>query len=245
MKFFCCCLPVRLGVFVLTVLTFVVSGFLSVVGWRSFAMIKDSLSTGQDIATVLATLSWTLLCFFSVAGFIGTLIASLPLVSAYSRVLFGHWVIDLAITVAYVIVWVKLAGEVFVARCVAGSGDLLNQLAGNLSQGVQNATHSVTNDPLVSNLTSGFAGDINNGTANVLDEQTRQNICQKSFTVFKVSLIVGLVIYKLITLYGCIISHRYVVQLRGERTEKRWRDVEHKVDQMGHDKMRLPGAGAV
>jgi len=248
-KTFCCCLPVRLGVFVLSAFTFLVAGTLSVVSWRMFSQDMAILATSEKIGTALGALSWTLLAIFSVVGFIGTLSASLNFVSAYSRVLFGHWIIDLGITVAYLIIWLKVAQQIFVAKCVEGSGDFISNLAGNFTAAARNATQSLSNDPLVGqiaqNLTSTLTGNINNGTADLFNEQNRTTLCQDGFTAFKIALIVVLVIYKLITLYGCIISHRYVVQLRGEQTEKRWNQVEQKVNRMEHDRMRLPGAGAV
>jgi len=242
MKVFCCCIPVRFGVFILSAFTFLVAGFLSVVGWRLFNQNMGSLSTAELAGSGLAATSWTLLCVFSVAGFIGTLMASLSLVAAYSRVLFGHWIIDLAVTIAYMVIWLKVAREIFVAKCVDGTGDFLSNLSGNFSEAAANATRD---SPLLGNLTSSLTGQLNAGAANALDTAERTKLCETGFTTFKIALIVGLVVYKLIALYGCIISHRYVVQLRKEQTEKRWQQVEQKVERMDHDRMRLPGAGAV
>jgi hypothetical protein len=150
---------------------------------------------------------------------------SLPLVSAYSRMLFGQWIFDLAVNIAYLVIWMRFAQNVLIPKCISGTGDFIQNMQGNFSQ-----DDSFMANPVLNSIS---------------DPNVRAEVCQAGFTTFKIILIVTLVIYKLITLYGCIISHRYVVQLRQERTEQRWHDVERKVDGMQNDRMRLPGAGAV
>jgi len=238
MKTFCCCLPVRIGVFVLAPITFVVAAFLAYVGWTSFHLYMATVSMLQNAVTVLFALSSTLLCVFSVVGFIGTLMASLPLVSAYSRMLFGQWIIDLGVNVAYLVLWITFAKNNLINQCVTGSGTFLANLQGNITQGLNNATAGLANAtaPLtgnaVGNLTSGLAGSINGTTSDIFDVEEREKLCSAGFEVIKIVFIVIFVIYKLISLYGCIITHRYVQQLRAEQTEQRWSDVERKVGHM-------------
>jgi len=136
--------------------------------------------------------------------------------------LFGQWIFDLAVNIAYLVIWLRFAQNVLIPKCISGVGDFIANMQGNFAQ----------DDSFMAN-------------PSISDPNARAEVCQAGLTTFKIVLIVTLVIYKLITLYGCIISHRYVIQLRQERTEQRWHDIERKVDGMQNDKMRLPGAGAV
>jgi hypothetical protein len=235
MKLFCCCLPVRIGVFVLAPITFVIAAFLAYVGWTSFHLYMATVSMLQNVITVLFALSSTLLCVFSVAGFIGTLMASLPLVSAYSRMLFGQWIIDLGVNVGYLVLWFTFAKNNVVNQCIAGTGTFLSNLQGNITQGLSNATAGLANStaPLagdaIGNITNGIAGNLNQTTSDIFNVQEREKLCNAGFEVLKIVFIVIFVVYKLISLYGCIITYRYVEQLRSEQTEQRWHDVERKV----------------
>jgi hypothetical protein len=235
MKTFCCCLPVRIGVFVLAPITFVVAAFLAYVGWTSFHLYMTTVTMLQNVITVLFALSSSLLCVFSIAGFIGTLMASLPLVSAYSRMLVGQWIIDLGVNIGYLVLWITFAKNNVVNQCITGTGTFLSNLQGNITQGLTNASGALANStaPLagnvIGNLTNGLAGNINRTTSDIFDVAEREKLCNAGFEVIKIVFIIIFVIYKLISLYGCVITHRYVVQLRSEQTEQRWHDVERKV----------------
>ena len=83
---FCCCLPVRLGIFAVTILGLLVGGSLSIVGWIEVKHMSPSLlplpsssahrvptarsplSPRAEIALVLQTVMFTLLALLSILG---------------------------------------------------------------------------------------------------------------------------------------------------------------------------------
>jgi len=224
MKTFCFCFPVRAGVFLLSILTLGISGLLAAYGWKSFIAQKELLETGVKVAVVLANVSWSLLAIFSLFGFIGACAASLPFVSAYSQMLFWQWFIDLGLTIAYIAVTFKDLKHKFIEKCTTTDGNFLDAVFKDLKKSVDDAVAGKESDPLAVK-------------ADAVADPAKQEACESGFKLFVGIAVTVLVLYKLLALYGCVIAHRYVRQLREERTEDRWSSVEKRVDR--HD-LRIP-----
>lgn len=106
-KHFCCCIPVRFGVFVFSLVSLLGSGFLALVCWASLAemvggktinnMNFGNASKGQRIATGVAGGIFSLIAFVSFLGFLGAIFRKYALVKLYSA---STWFFVLAASIA-------------------------------------------------------------------------------------------------------------------------------------------------
>jgi len=93
---FCCCLPVRFGVFILTTFGVLVGGLLSVGGWLQVAnLVEHPLSQRDQIALYIQTVLSTLLAVVSVFGFIGAAMRRRTMLNLFWMLLAAHLVFSL------------------------------------------------------------------------------------------------------------------------------------------------------
>jgi len=82
---FCCCIPVRFGVFILSLAGVVLGAIICAAGWIQVSQLRQHGSTKSDrIAIWLHSSIFTLLTLLSLFGFIGCLSKSRNAVNAYS-----------------------------------------------------------------------------------------------------------------------------------------------------------------
>lgn len=88
---FCCCLPVRFGVFILSLLAMVGGSFVAAVGWVQIAQLaKHPRDKSDEIALWIQTSMFTLLAILAVFGFIGTLVKNRRMISSFAIALAIH-----------------------------------------------------------------------------------------------------------------------------------------------------------
>jgi uncharacterized membrane protein len=88
---FCCCLPVRLGVFVLSLLAMVGGSFVAGIGFIQIAGSSvNPMETSDKVALWIQSIMYTILAIVGAVGFIGVLIRRLSLISSFSLVLAVH-----------------------------------------------------------------------------------------------------------------------------------------------------------
>jgi len=89
-KTFCCCLPVRLGVFMLSLVGMIGGGIVAATAWLQVVQLKDHpLALQDEIALWFHTLLYTLLVTASTFGFIAAIFKKRRLVMAYWIILIG------------------------------------------------------------------------------------------------------------------------------------------------------------
>ncbi|KAI0319434.1 hypothetical protein OF83DRAFT_1030902, partial [Amylostereum chailletii] len=94
---FCCCIPVRLGLFVISILLLVGSGIWAVAGWIAVSKHNDfAFSTNQERALIVSTALYTALAVMSFFGLVGAITKARFLVRAYSATLWIHFLLSLA-----------------------------------------------------------------------------------------------------------------------------------------------------
>ncbi|KAH7334082.1 hypothetical protein B0J17DRAFT_602700 [Rhizoctonia solani] len=90
-RHFCCCLPVRLGVFVLSFGSIVTAGAYAATIWYAIYMAKykkeAQLDKPQEVAFVVAGSIYSFLFILSIFGFLGAVLRKRSFVSAYAQAL--------------------------------------------------------------------------------------------------------------------------------------------------------------
>lgn len=91
-RLFCCCLPVRFGVFSMSILYFALGGLIAASG---FLQLKDqdafkALVPRDKTALILNTVMYSLLALVSILGFIGAIAKSRNCIAVYRTVLSLH-----------------------------------------------------------------------------------------------------------------------------------------------------------
>jgi len=87
---FCCCLPVRFGVFIMTILGMLGGAAFAIFGWVESVKLKGSLSKTNEIALYIHSILYTLLAIMSLFGFIGAIGKRRTLVSVFFSMLVAH-----------------------------------------------------------------------------------------------------------------------------------------------------------
>lgn len=104
-RLFCCCLPVRFGVFSMSILYFALGGLIAASG---FLQLKDqdafkALVPRDKTALILNTVMYSLLALVSILGFIGAIAKSRNCIAVYRTVLSLHLGFSIATGVFYII----------------------------------------------------------------------------------------------------------------------------------------------
>jgi len=94
---FCCCLPVRFGVFLLSILALGGGGFLSAMGWIQISHLKQHpLGKTDEISLWVQTSVFSLLAVLAIFGFFGAMIKSRGMVSGFASGIAIHLGLSIA-----------------------------------------------------------------------------------------------------------------------------------------------------
>ncbi|KAF8265279.1 hypothetical protein EI94DRAFT_1772397 [Lactarius quietus] len=119
---FCCCIPVRLGVFVMSMLGFAGGSIIAAVEWHA-ATHKDQahLTKNQEISVVISALSYTVLAIISLFGFLGTIKKRQSYVSSYNSLVWYHLGFSIATGAFFIYTLFHKVGDEDVNNCINGS----------------------------------------------------------------------------------------------------------------------------
>lgn len=121
---FCCCLPVRFGVFCMALIGLVGGGFFGVAGWtqvhRYFSGDLD-LSTHEKLALWFVSLSYTWFALIAIVGLFGVCSRKYGAVSFYAYTVTVNTILIIAVGIYFV--WTLFHGreDTAVDKCVGGS----------------------------------------------------------------------------------------------------------------------------
>ncbi|KAH9991997.1 hypothetical protein BJV74DRAFT_835667 [Russula compacta] len=125
---FCCCIPVRLGVFVMSTVGLLGATIVAAVGWHSVVDREQlHLSKNQDVSLVLTSISYSILAIVSLFGLIGTIIKRRSFISSYGTVLYWHLGFNLVSGVILIFTLFHKVGDNDVNTCVANDSDDSNR----------------------------------------------------------------------------------------------------------------------
>ncbi|KAF9227421.1 hypothetical protein BS17DRAFT_764653 [Gyrodon lividus] len=99
---FCCCIPVRAGVVSMSILTFLLSGAISVIIW--FEVFHSyEFSSKERVAFILTGIVESILFSVSIIGFIGVVARKQLFVMIYTYFLYVHLVLNLIVGIYFLI----------------------------------------------------------------------------------------------------------------------------------------------
>lgn len=118
-RFFCCCLPVRLGVFVLSFLQLLFAGAIAGLVWRDF-IVAGPVGT-ERIAHLVTGIVFGLMAVAALFGFIGAMVRVRGLVQTYAVMLYCLILASVGASVFFVYTLYHSGGEQFIDTCRAQS----------------------------------------------------------------------------------------------------------------------------
>jgi len=191
-KHFCCCIPVRFGVFILSLLTLLSSAGTAFAIWwilgygpQRGLILEGGVKTGFIIAGAV----WTVFALFGLFGFIGAIIRNRGLVKTYSFFLWIQLLLTLAMGVFFTVAFFK---DDF-------RSTLINECTKHLTE-----------------LQDTFPV----GSTDRQTPQQLQDACSSVFYRSRIGVIISFCLTFFVNLYCCIIVHRYGAQLTEEQGYK-------------------------
>jgi len=119
---FCCCLPVRFGVFVMTVLGIVGGAVIGGVGWYETQHLGSlHLTKNNEIALYISAVSYTILGIISFFGLAGVIIKKKGFVSMYSTLVWLHLGFSIGTGAYFIYTLFHKVGDEDVSNCVGSS----------------------------------------------------------------------------------------------------------------------------
>jgi len=121
---FCCCLPVRFGVFVMSLVTLLLGGLVAVGGWLQVkALPQHPLANGDEKALYIYAVMFSLLALIGGFGFIGTISKQRGLVSLFGSLLAFHLGFSIATGIFAIYTLFKRNTDEALFNCINGSTD--------------------------------------------------------------------------------------------------------------------------
>jgi hypothetical protein len=125
---FCCCIPVRFGVFILSLLGIAGGTLICVVGWIAVSQLwKHPLPVPDTVGLWLQASLFTLLTLLSLFGFVGCLIKSRNSVHAYSVGILMTLLFSIGSGAYSLWALFNRNSQAAVNKCLNGGGDSLTQ----------------------------------------------------------------------------------------------------------------------
>jgi len=124
MRTFLCCLPVRLGVFLLSLIAMLGGSFVAAIGWIRVSQLgQNPLTKGAEIALWIHSIMFSILGLLALLGFIGCLAKSRGMVSSFATALAIHLGFSVISGIFSIYMFFRRSPQEAIDQCVNGSTD--------------------------------------------------------------------------------------------------------------------------
>jgi len=121
---FCCCLPVRFGVFVMSLVALLGGGLVAVAGWIQVKNLHDHpLAKDEENALYIHAAMYSLLALIGAFGLFGAISKNISSVSAFGSALGFHLGFSIATGIFTIYTVFKRNASVALSNCTNGSTD--------------------------------------------------------------------------------------------------------------------------
>jgi len=114
---FCCCLPVRICVIIMSLLGILLSGVLSVILWFEVSRGVDSFTSKQRAAIIGGGIVETLFFLISIVGLVGAIVRKLSFITPYAVGLYIHFLINLSVAIYLLVFILRTTNADIVTLC--------------------------------------------------------------------------------------------------------------------------------
>ncbi|KAJ6553665.1 hypothetical protein B0H10DRAFT_1234375 [Mycena sp. CBHHK59/15] len=126
-KKFCCCLPVRFGVFVMSLAALLGGALVAVAGWLQVMHSHDSdhpqLSKEDERALYIHAIMFTILALLGFFGLIGAISRKITLVSLFASMLAFHLGFSIATGIFTIVTLFRRNSQEAITSCLNGATD--------------------------------------------------------------------------------------------------------------------------
>ncbi|KAF9042910.1 hypothetical protein BJ165DRAFT_1481582 [Panaeolus papilionaceus] len=123
---FCCCLPVRFGVFILALLAMAGGSFVAATGWIRITQLAQMPLPQVDTITLwVQTIMFSILALLAVFGFIGAMVKNRSWVSAFATAMAIHLGLSVAAGIFALITLFRQNDQPAINKCTNGSTEPL------------------------------------------------------------------------------------------------------------------------
>ncbi|KAF7303749.1 hypothetical protein MIND_00604500 [Mycena indigotica] len=123
-RHFCCCLPVRLGVFLLSLGIALLGGAVSVLAWMEVTKLHENpLPKNDEISLYIHAVMFSVLCIVGAFGFFGALTKQRGLVSVFGTMLALHLGFSIATGIYTLYTLFKRSNQAALIVCINNSVD--------------------------------------------------------------------------------------------------------------------------
>ncbi|KAF8664370.1 hypothetical protein AX16_000742 [Volvariella volvacea WC 439] len=116
-KKFCCCLPVRIGVIIMSAIGMLLAGLLMIVIWFEVSS-NHTMEKENRIAFIIAGLVETLLFVASILGFVGAVVRKQTFVQAYAYIIYFHFFLNLGVAIYFLYVITRVGQNAAMVACL-------------------------------------------------------------------------------------------------------------------------------
>jgi len=121
---FCCCLPVRFGVFLLSLLGLAGGGFVAAVGWIQLSHLNEHpLGKIDQIALWIQSSLFSLLALLAIFGFIGAMIKNRGMVSGFATGIAIHLGFSIIASCFAIYAMFKRNSQAILDKCIQRAND--------------------------------------------------------------------------------------------------------------------------
>jgi len=121
---FCCCLPVRFGVFLLSLLGLAGGGLVAIIGWIQLSHLKEHpLGKIDQISLWIQSSMFTLLAVLAIFGFIGAIIKNRGMVSGFAVAIAIHLGFSIAAGSFAIYTMFARNSQATIDRCIEKAND--------------------------------------------------------------------------------------------------------------------------